>query len=562
MLCLQIETGVNLFFIAVMTGFLFYILTNSKRSRLLFNYCFAHTMTLLIVIVDFASAISPNISIRWGFLVVTYVLKLFYDLLCIIHIRPLLKPTLQRLTYIVNITYMIVGTAVIITNPWHHLFISKMTATENIFGVLYYVFMGIGCIAEIAGMFLVFQFWIKKLDNQSFRIGAAFIAVSHILVLHLYLTKLIPMPVDILPLLLLACFTVYFIGAYKYGMFGAIADKSNYGLEMFTDALIITDLRGKELFRNKTCELLEDRVLHDIFAQLRSQEHGNNKQKEIKTEVEVPMGNQTATYQVTQRLMRKKGLAPRKKLYLIHDNTSNTSALRMLSEKNQYLQEMNESIKDLAEDTKRLAVLSERNQMAKEIHDAMGHSLILALNTMESNRLLNDRTLAMQRIHQAVSEFGSSLDEIATERDGNINFSMESELYPEDNPERTGQFLLNRFSTLASRLYETGIELEITDMDDLDCCSETIVSSIYRTCQESVTNAIKHGKARRITMSVKKKQNLIDLFVVDNGIGCPEIKKGTGLTSMEERIRELNGTISFDSFEDHRGFMVHASIPV
>jgi signal transduction histidine kinase len=185
---------------------------------------------------------------------------------------------------------------------------------------------------------------------------------------------------------------------------------------------------------------------------------------------------------------------------------------------------------------------------------------------MESNKLLDkDIPSAMRRINQAVSEIGSSLDEISSTR-GNepdpayIAAADRSSAAGQAGTSRTD--LAERLDTLAARLSESGITLELAAMDDLAGCRENVINTLYRVCQESVTNAIKHGQASRITLSIKSKAGTVELFIVDNGKGCMSLIKGTGLTSMEERVRELNGTISFGSFEDREGFMVRVGIPI
>lgn len=221
---------------------------------------------------------------------------------------------------------------------------------------------------------------------------------------------------------------------------------------------------------------------------------------------------------------------------------------------------MNENIEKLAEDSKKLTILSERNLLAKEIHDVMGHSLILALNTMESNKLLHgDRTVAVRRIEQAITEINNSLEEIAVA--GTDGTMLATDLLKESR-KMSRNMLSEKLNNLASRLSNSSIILEISSLENLTACSDKVNNTIYRVCQESVTNAIKHGRATRITISVKMKDNIIELFIVDNGCGNISFTRGNGLTGMEDRVNNLKGTISFRSFEDNTGFLVRAMIPV
>ena len=82
---------------------------------------------------------------------------------------------------------------------------------------------------------------------------------------------------------------------------------------------------------------------------------------------------------------------------------------------------------------------------------------------------------------------------------------------------------------------------------------------IYRVVQESITNAIRHGKAKQIDVNLWKEDKWLNLEIKDNGIGCEEIHTGFGLIHIEERIKMLKGTVEYDG---SNGFKVTARIPI
>lgn len=558
---LQIELGIHLLFVTVMTGFLVYIFLNSRRTRVLLSYCFVHAMIILILAGNFTAMIAPNIRVRWICIAATNIAKLLFDATFLLYIRNNFNSEIKKNISLALVFFHIAaGTFIIVTNPFHHLFISDMTDHESVFGILFYVVMGAGYLLQTAGMISIMRYWIGKLDNPAYRIFSSVLALASILFLHLYLLRILRMPVNVFPVLILAGFTVFFIGGYKYGMFDIISYGGKHGFEMFTDALLITGKKGRVLYKNKVCGLLDEKTLLDIVGRFLPQlAHKPAKWKGIKLDVEIPETGGVKYFTVSVKPVKPGVFSSGKNIFIIHDNTAIISAINDLSEKNQYLEEMNESIKELSEDTKKLTILSERNLLAKEIHDVMGHSLILALNTMESNRLLRtDETAALRRIEQAVSEINESLKEIAT-TGSDAPILTDSANQPKKPPE---SLLAERLQTLASRLSSAGIVLEIAPMVNLNACDDKVINAVYRVCQESVTNSMKHGQATRITLSMKLKADSLELFIVDNGKGSTSFKKGTGLTGMEERVRELGGTISFSSFEDRTGFLVHTTIPV
>lgn len=61
--------------------------------------------------------------------------------------------------------------------------------------------------------------------------------------------------------------------------------------------------------------------------------------------------------------------------------------------------------------------------------------------------------------------------------------------------------------------------------------------------------------------SLKFTEEVISLYIIDDGIGCKEIKKNMGLKCMEERVQESGGKISYSS-DGEKGFNIHIEIPL
>jgi signal transduction histidine kinase len=69
---------------------------------------------------------------------------------------------------------------------------------------------------------------------------------------------------------------------------------------------------------------------------------------------------------------------------------------------------------------------------------------------------------------------------------------------------------------------------------------------LYRIAQEAASNAIKHGKARRIDISLAAKDHSVTLTVNDNGIGLSRKlpkRKGMGLRIMRYRAEVIGGAL-------------------
>jgi two-component system sensor histidine kinase UhpB len=102
---------------------------------------------------------------------------------------------------------------------------------------------------------------------------------------------------------------------------------------------------------------------------------------------------------------------------------------------------------------------------------------------------------------------------------------------------------------------------------------EPIDLTLYRSIQESITNAIRHGKATKITIDLveesghrrdgaKRQRAVLLLSVIDNGKGIDRsTRPGFGLTTLTERVKSLGGSCVIDSEVD-RGTTVRIEIPV
>ena len=85
----------------------------------------------------------------------------------------------------------------------------------------------------------------------------------------------------------------------------------------------------------------------------------------------------------------------------------------------------------------------------------------------------------------------------------------------------------------------------------------------YRVVQEALTNASRHSGARHVGLSLKSAGRWVIGTVADDGRGFQrrsQSSRGLGLLGMEERVREVGGTIRIESSPD-RGTRVEFRLP-
>jgi signal transduction histidine kinase len=87
--------------------------------------------------------------------------------------------------------------------------------------------------------------------------------------------------------------------------------------------------------------------------------------------------------------------------------------------------------------------------------------------------------------------------------------------------------------------------------------------ALLRITQEACTNAVRHGNARRLAVSMTRWDGHVELAVRDTGTGFDPAAPhaGSGLTHIRDRVAELGGTVDIDSAPG-RGAALTVRVPV
>ncbi len=202
------------------------------------------------------------------------------------------------------------------------------------------------------------------------------------------------------------------------------------------------------------------------------------------------------------------------------------------------------------------AAEGERHRWARELHDETLQSLS-ALRIGLSTAARSDRPDALG---QAVAEAVDHLEEaIANLR------ALITDLRPAALDELGVQAALEG---LAERIGRYGIEVDVS----VDLAYEQgresarhvpeVETAVYRIVQEALSNAFKHGNAKRAVVEVSEDATSVHLSIRDDGRGFDpeEDTTGFGLLGMRERVELLDGQLLIDSAPG-RGATVRASVP-
>jgi signal transduction histidine kinase len=197
----------------------------------------------------------------------------------------------------------------------------------------------------------------------------------------------------------------------------------------------------------------------------------------------------------------------------------------------------------LYERSRELSILSERNRLALELHDVVSQKLFSLNLGAEAAATLLDRDPAAARtqIERVRDLARESLAELR---------SLILGLRPADL-ERDGlEGALRKEVEMLGRVHGLEVTLEA------DGCAGTgddrRDAEVLRIANEAVHNAVRHAAAGRVVVRLRDGDGRLTVEVVDDGAGFdptdPELRSHhLGLTSMEERARELGGRLDIAS---------------
>jgi len=110
------------------------------------------------------------------------------------------------------------------------------------------------------------------------------------------------------------------------------------------------------------------------------------------------------------------------------------------------------------------------------------------------------------------------------------------------------QGLMAALEELTARVREvSGVTCTLECAEPVPVEDNATATQLYHIAQEAVTNALKHGQARRIRVSLDTEDRLLTLRVRDDGVGIADWQaetKGVGLRIMHYRAGLINATLN------------------
>ncbi len=189
----------------------------------------------------------------------------------------------------------------------------------------------------------------------------------------------------------------------------------------------------------------------------------------------------------------------------------------------------------------------ERKRIAAELHDSLGQNLLVIQN---HTLLALDSSFSDTEVRERLNDISA----VTTQAIGDVReIALNLRPYHLD---KLG--LTTSLNSIVRRMSESTKIAVTSDIDPLEgLFAKEQESHIYRIVQEAMTNIAKHARATEATIFIKKNEGRISVTIRDNGKGFEsprsvppapgELANGFGLIGIGERVRILNGHLTFSS---------------
>jgi NarL family two-component system sensor histidine kinase LiaS len=198
-------------------------------------------------------------------------------------------------------------------------------------------------------------------------------------------------------------------------------------------------------------------------------------------------------------------------------------------------------------------ISQERNRLARELHDSVSQQLFAASMMMS-----------------AINETKAQTDDYESKQ-----LKMVEAMIHQSQLEMRALLLHLRPVALKNKSLQEGIEELLTELSQKVSMNikwkienfpleKGVEDHLFRILQESVSNTLRHAKATSLEVLLIKRDDLVIMRIVDDGIGfqTDETKAGSyGMQNMQERALEIGGTLKIVSVKDN-GTRLEVKVPL
>ncbi|WP_250556193.1 sensor histidine kinase [Pseudonocardia lacus] len=183
---------------------------------------------------------------------------------------------------------------------------------------------------------------------------------------------------------------------------------------------------------------------------------------------------------------------------------------------------------------RKLDVFADRDRIARDLHDHVIQRLFATGLQLQSTLRRIAEPAASARIQQAVADLDETVREIRT---------AIFDLHTLDEGSAGG--LRRRLLDTAAEAVGAGVSPAVRISGPVDALvPDDIGVHAVAVVREGVSNAVRHGHAGAITLTVEAGDGVLVVDVTDDGVGIDPLAARSGLRNLEQRARDCGGSVS------------------
>lgn len=170
--------------------------------------------------------------------------------------------------------------------------------------------------------------------------------------------------------------------------------------------------------------------------------------------------------------------------------------------------------------------MAERRRVALDLHDGLAQDLaVIAVHGPSVAREIGDDHPVVIAARRALAVSRGTISELTDPEGASAHESLEA----------VAQELRERFAVTVAVDTQLQVELE-----------PGVREHVTRIAREAIANAVRHGRAQNVVVSLRHADRGVALRIIDDGCGFTQadsesVHDGVGLRSMRERATALGG---------------------
>ena len=197
----------------------------------------------------------------------------------------------------------------------------------------------------------------------------------------------------------------------------------------------------------------------------------------------------------------------------------------------------------------------ERGRVARELHDGISQILVGVRYALDNARRRLERgdTRAAEPLAKGIDSLAEAIAEVRR-----ISRELRPSILDDLGLGPALKTLVEQFAL------RTGVKCQFNTVVFRNRLDDEAKIALYRIAQEALTNIERHARATEVIVDLRGHRQGATLSISDDGLGLSKTRSvsgGLGLRNMQERIEQLDGTLTLQA-SAQGGTQITATVPL